>query len=174
MNTRIQVEHPVTEATTGIDLVQEQFRIARGERLRFSQDDITLRGCAIECRITAESAQHGFRPSPGRIEQWQPPEGPNIRLDTHCYAGYVVPPFYDSMLAKLIVYGFDRAEALERMSRALARFTITGVDSTLPFLRLLMAHPDFIAGRVSTHLVEDLIARALPVPRGAATQDIAG
>jgi acetyl-CoA carboxylase biotin carboxylase subunit len=174
MNTRIQVEHPVTEATTGIDLVQEQFRIARGEPLRFSQDDITLRGCAIECRITAESAQHGFRPSPGRIEQWQPPEGPNIRLDTHCYAGYTVPPFYDSMLAKLIVYGFDRTEALERMRRALERFTITGVDTTLPFLRLLIAHPDFIAGRVSTHLVEDLIARALPVPRGAATQEIAG
>ena len=113
MNIRIQVEHPVSEVTTGVDLVQEQFRIARGEPLRFSQSDGIFRGHAIKCRITAELPDEGFRPSPGRIAEWSPPQGSNIRLDTHCYAGYTVPIFYDSMLAKLIIYGRDRAEAVE-------------------------------------------------------------
>ncbi len=157
MNTRIQVEHPVSEMITGIDLVQEQLRIARGEALRFSQADVIIRGHAIECRITAEIATEGFRPSPGRITSWRPPQGPNIRLDTHCYEGYTIPIFYDSMLGKLIVYGSDRTEAIERMRRALEQFSITGVGTTLPFLRFVMGHPDFAAGNVSTHFIGGLI-----------------
>jgi acetyl-CoA carboxylase, biotin carboxylase subunit len=159
MNTRIQVEHPVTEMITGIDLVQEQFRIAAGERLRFAQSDIIFRGHAIECRINAEVPSEGFRPSPGLITQWHPPEGPNIRLDTHCYAGYLVPIFYDSMLCKLIVYGSARDEAIQRMRRALAQFSIVGVGTTLQFLHFAMSHPDFIAGKVNTQLVEKMIAK---------------
>ncbi len=161
MNTRIQVEHPVTEMITGIDLVQEQLRIARGEPLRFSQSDVVIRGHAIECRITAESPAEGFRPSPGPIVEWCPPEGPNLRLDTHCYSGYVVSIFYDSMLAKLIVYGSSREEAVERSRRALERFRIVGIATNLPFLRFVMTHPDFAAGRVNTHLVEELIPQML-------------
>ena len=157
MNTRIQVEHPVTEAITGIDLVQEQFRIAAGEALRFSQAQVAFRGHAIECRINAELPEEGFRPDPGRIAEWLPPEGPDIRLDTHCYAGYTVPMFYDSMLAKLIVYGSDRAEAVERMQRALERFSVVGIGTTVPFLHFVMCHPDFAAGKVNTRLVEELI-----------------
>jgi acetyl-CoA carboxylase biotin carboxylase subunit len=161
MNTRIQVEHPVTEMITGIDLVQEQLRIAGGEALRFSQDDVITRGHSIECRITAELATEGFRPTPGRITKWCPPQGPNIRLDTHCYEGYTVPIFYDSMLGKLIVYGTDRAEAIERMRRALSGFSVSGVSTTLPFLRFVMEHPVFAAGKVNTHLIEDLIPQML-------------
>jgi len=161
MNTRIQVEHPVSEMITGIDLVQEQLRIAGGEALRFSQADVKIRGHSIECRITAELATEGFRPSPGRIASWCPPQGPNIRLDTHCYVGYTVPMFYDSMLGKLIVYGIDRAEAIERMRRALDQFSVTGIDTTLPFLRFVMGHPEFAAGKVTTHLIGDLIPQML-------------
>jgi acetyl-CoA carboxylase biotin carboxylase subunit len=157
MNTRIQVEHPVSEMVTGIDLVQEQLRVASGQRLRFRQEDVLFRGHAIECRINAELPHADFRPSPGRITEWQPPRGPNIRLDSHCYAGYQVPIFYDSMLAKLIVYGWDRAEAIARMRSALERFVISGVGTTLPFLRYAMAHPDFAAGRVNTALVAKMI-----------------
>jgi acetyl-CoA carboxylase biotin carboxylase subunit len=157
MNTRIQVEHPVTEMVTGIDLVQEQFRVARGERLRFSQSDVKFRGHSIECRINAELPAEGFRPSPGQIAKWLPPEGPNIRLDTHCYPGYTVPMHYDSMVAKLIVYGCDRAEAVERMQNALQRFSVSGIGTTLAFLRFVLGHPDFSAGRVNTNLVEKLI-----------------
>jgi acetyl-CoA carboxylase biotin carboxylase subunit len=167
MNTRIQVEHPVSEAITGVDLVQEQFRIARGEPLRFSQSDVIFRGHAIECRITAELPDEGFRPSPGRIAEWSPPEGPNIRLDTHCYAGYTVPIFYDSMLAKLIIYGRDRAEAVERMRRALEQFSVSGIGTTLPFLRFVMGHPDFAAGKVNTRLVEELITQMRGAQAGA-------
>ena len=157
MNTRIQVEHPVSELVTGVDLVQEQLRVARGDALRFRQEDIVLRGHAIECRINAEVPADDFRPSPGRITEWEPPEGPNIRLDSHCYCGYTVPPYYDSMIGKLIVYGSDRHEALERMRHALARFRVSGIGTTLDFLRYVMAHPDFVAGRVSTTLVERMI-----------------
>jgi acetyl-CoA carboxylase biotin carboxylase subunit len=161
MNTRIQVEHPVSEMTTGIDLVQEQFRIARGEMLRFSQSDITFRGHAIECRINAELPAEAFRPCPGRIVEWRPPEGPNIRLDTHCYAGYIVPMYYDSMLAKLIVYGRDRTESLERMRFALDKFSIFGVGTTLAFLRFAVGHPDFASGKVNTKLAEQLVVQML-------------
>ena len=161
MNTRIQVEHPVSEMITGIDLVQEQFRVARGERLRFSQSDVIFRGHAIECRINAELPAEGFRPSPGRIVEWNPPQGPNIRLDTHCYAGYTIPMYYDSMLGKLIVYGTDRTEALARMRRALERFSVSGIGTTLTFLHFVMGHPEFEAGRVNTNLVEQLVRQML-------------
>ena len=157
MNTRIQVEHPVSELVTGIDLVQEQIRVARGEALRWSQQDVVFRGHAVECRINAEVPNEGFRPSPGRIDVWSPPEGPNIRVDSHCHAGYAVPPYYDSMIGKLIVYGSDRAEALARMGQALARFQVTGIGTTIEFLRHVMVHPDFVAGRVSTGLVGQML-----------------
>ena len=157
MNTRIQVEHPVSEMVTGIDLVQEQIRVARGETLRFRQQDIVFRGHALECRINAEVPSEGFRPSPGRITEWDPPQGPNIRLDSHCHAGYAVPPYYDSLIGKLIVYGSDRSEAIERMGHALARFRVEGIGTTLEFLRHVMRHPDFVAGRVSTGLVGQML-----------------
>jgi acetyl-CoA carboxylase, biotin carboxylase subunit len=157
MNTRIQVEHPVSETLTGIDLVQEQFRIAAGEPLRFKQSDIACRGHVIECRINAEIPEQGFRPNAGLIQTWAPPAGPNIRLDTHCYPGYIVPVFYDSMLAKLIVYGSTRGEAIERMRRALELFSITGIGTTLPFLHFMMGRAEFISGKVSTHLIDDVM-----------------
>jgi acetyl-CoA carboxylase biotin carboxylase subunit len=159
MNTRIQVEHPVTEMITGVDLVQQQLRIARGEPLTLSQRDVAFRGHAIECRINAELPDQGFRPNPGKITVWSPPQGADIRLDTHCYAGYNVPMFYDSMLGKLIVYGPDRAQAVERMRSSLEQFSIAGIGTTLPFLKFVMADPQFKAGEVSTHLVEELIAQ---------------
>ncbi|MBI2361038.1 MAG: acetyl-CoA carboxylase biotin carboxylase subunit [Deltaproteobacteria bacterium] len=154
MNTRIQVEHPVTEMITGLDLVEQQIRIADGQPLSISQSDVRFTGHAIECRITAESANHGFRPCPGPITAWDPPVGPDIRVDTHCFAGYVVPPFYDSLLAKLITRGEDRREAAERMQNALASFAVGGVDTTIPFLRFLLAQPDYIAGTVNTRWLE--------------------
>ncbi|HWL05054.1 MAG TPA: acetyl-CoA carboxylase biotin carboxylase subunit [Xanthobacteraceae bacterium] len=157
MNTRIQVEHPVSETITGIDLVQEQFRIADGQELRFAQSDVVFRGHAIECRINAEVPEEGFRPNAGLIETWDPPVGPNIRLDTHCYAGYQVPIFYDSMLAKLIVYGSTREEAIQRMQRSLERFTVRGVRTTIPFLRFMMQNEDFRRGAVTTHLIDDAL-----------------
>jgi acetyl-CoA carboxylase biotin carboxylase subunit len=160
MNTRIQVEHPVTEAITGIDLVQEQFRVASGERLRFAQEDIVFRGHAIECRVNAELPEAGFRPSPGRITAWLPPEGPNIRLDTHCHADYVVPMFYDSMLAKLIVYGIDRDEAIARMDNALRRFNVGGIHTTLDFQRFLIGRPEFRDGTMNTKLVDELVKQS--------------
>jgi acetyl-CoA carboxylase, biotin carboxylase subunit len=157
MNTRIQVEHPVSETITGIDLVQEQFRIADGLRLRASQSDIVFRGHAIECRINAEIPEEGFRPNAGLIEKWIPPVGPNIRVDTHCYPGYKVPIFYDSMLAKLIVYGSTRSEAVQRMRSALERFVVTGIGTTIPFLRFMMQREEFASGAVTTHLIDDVM-----------------
>jgi acetyl-CoA carboxylase biotin carboxylase subunit len=157
MNTRIQVEHPVSEAITGIDLVQEQFRIAAGEPLRFKQSDIVFRGHAVECRINAEIPEAGFRPNAGLIQTWAPPMGPNIRLDTHCYPGYSVPVSYESMLAKLIVYGSTRTEAIERMRRALDLFAIRGIGTTIPFLHFMMGRAEFVGGKVSTHLIDDVM-----------------
>ena len=158
VNTRIQVEHPVTEALTGIDLVQEQLRVAAGEPLRLDQAQVRFSGHAIECRINAEAAHKDFRPSPGRISAWRQPEHQYVRVDTHCYPGYVVPPFYDSLLAKLIVVGSDRAQAVERMQRALGEFHIEGVETTVPFLRKLLARPEYISGRVNTRWVETVMA----------------
>lgn len=158
VNTRIQVEHPVTEMLTGLDLVAAQLRIAKGEALAWEQKDIRLTGHAIECRINAEAAEAGFRPSPGTILTWQPPAGEGIRLDTHCHDGYRVPPFYDSLLGKLIVTGRDRDEALDRLRGALGVFTVTGIDTTLPFLRALMERAEFRDGAVSTGWVEQVLA----------------
>jgi acetyl-CoA carboxylase, biotin carboxylase subunit len=160
VNTRIQVEHPVTELLTGVDLVAEQLSIASGVPLSLNQEDVRFSGHAIECRINAEAAAEGFRPSPGRIVTWAPPSGPGIRLDTHCHAGYVVPPFYDSLLAKLIVTGTDRADALARMRAALAGFTINGIDTTLPFLRALLDKPDVASDAISTRWVEVMLEDA--------------
>lgn len=158
MNTRIQVEHPVTEMITGIDLVQEQLRIARGEGLRYGQDEIVFRGHAIECRITAELASEGFRPSPGRIVRWTAPQGPNIRVDSHCYEGYEVPIYYDSLLAKLIVYGMDRVEAIARMQKALEQFTISGIDHTVSFQHELLSSAVFREATMNTHTVDRWLA----------------
>ncbi|HKY08217.1 MAG TPA: acetyl-CoA carboxylase biotin carboxylase subunit, partial [Candidatus Binatia bacterium] len=154
MNTRIQVEHPVTEMITGVDLVQQQLCIARGEPLPFTQSDIKFSGHAIECRITAESPQHGFRPCPGRINEWRPPQGSEIRLDTHCYEGYFVPPYYDSLLAKLIVHGSSRADAVERTSRALDDFHVSGIDTLVPFLKTVIDDPQYRSGAVNTRWLE--------------------
>jgi acetyl-CoA carboxylase, biotin carboxylase subunit len=154
MNTRIQVEHPVTEMITGVDLVAQQLRIARGEPLAFKQSDIGFSGHAIECRINAESPQHGFRPCPGRITHWEAPAGPGVRLDTHCYSGYFVPPFYDSLLAKLIVHGEDRSQAIARTKQALTVFQVQGIDTGIPFLQTVVDDADYLAGKVNTRWLE--------------------
>lgn len=159
MNTRIQVEHPVTEMLTGVDLVAEQLRIAGGEGLRFSQHDIGFHGHVVECRLTAEQPEHDFRPNAGKITQWDPPAGPHIRLDTHCYAGYSVPIFYDSLLAKLIVQGVNRPDALARASRALRRFRVGGVGTNAAFAAFVLDSPEFSEGKLNTRLAETLIAR---------------
>jgi acetyl-CoA carboxylase, biotin carboxylase subunit len=155
MNTRIQVEHPVTEMITGRDLVAEQIRIAAGQPISFTQDQVHLTGHAIECRINAEDASLNFTPRPGRLETWSVPAGEGIRVDTHCYAGYLVPPYYDSLLAKVITHGADRRQALERMSTALERLEVSGVPTTAPFHKQVLVHEDFRAGRVTTRWVED-------------------
>ena len=154
MNTRIQVEHPVTEMTTNFDLVKEQIRVAAGEALSFVMNGHRLRGHAIECRVNAEDPAHNFQPSPGTVTAYHPPGGPGVRVDTHIYAGYTVPPYYDSLLAKVIVQGNGRPEALARMRQALDSFIIEGVTTTIPFLSRVMRHPDFIAGRVDTKFLE--------------------
>ena len=154
MNTRIQVEHPVTEVVTGIDLIAEQLRIAAGEPLRFRQEDIQLRGHAIECRINAEDPRHNFRPAPGTITGWLPPGGPGVRFDSHVYTGYEIPPFYDSLIGKLIVWGEDRPAALRRMRRALSECAVIGVPTTIEFHLALLDRPEFQRGEVHTKFVE--------------------
>jgi acetyl-CoA carboxylase biotin carboxylase subunit len=154
MNTRIQVEHPVTEMVTSFDLVKEQIRVASGEPVSFRGDGARLRGHAIECRINAEDPYRNFQPSPGVITAYHPPGGPGVRLDSHIYAGYTVPPYYDSLLAKVIVHGNDREEALARMGQALDSFVLEGVTTTIPFLGRVIRHPDFVAGRVDTKFLE--------------------
>ena len=153
MNTRIQVEHPVTEMLTGIDLVKEQIRVASGEPLSVTELP-PLRGHVIECRVNAEDPSRNFQPSPGKILAFHPPGGPGVRLDTHVYDGYTVPPFYDSLLAKLICQGRDRAEAIARMHVALEGFIIEGVTTTIPFLARVMQNPRFISGKVDTKFLE--------------------
>ncbi len=154
MNTRIQVEHPVTELVTGMDLISEQLRIAGGEKLKFSQSDIKLEGHAIECRINAEDPTHNFRPSPGKITGWLPPGGPGVRVDSHVYTGYDIPPFYDSLIGKLIVWGRDREAALKRMERALNECAVTGITTTIDFHLELLNRKEFIEGDVHTKFVE--------------------
>jgi acetyl-CoA carboxylase, biotin carboxylase subunit len=158
MNTRIQVEHPVTEVTTGFDLVKEQILVAAGEPLSFPEEEVVLRGHAIEFRVNAEDPDHGFRPSPGVIETFHPPGGPGVRLDTHVYAGYRIPPHYDSLLGKLIVSAKTREEALVRARYALNSFVIEGVHTTLPFLAEILLDPGFQRGEVDTHFVERFMA----------------
>jgi len=154
MITRIQVEHPVTEMTTGWDLVKEQVRVAAGEALSIPDNGMCLRGHAIECRVNAEDAARNFQPSPGRITTFHPPGGPGVRVDTHIYAGYTVPPYYDSLIAKVIVHGHDRTEALARMHQALDGFIIEGITTTIPFLSRVIEHPAFRAGDVDTKFLE--------------------
>ncbi|HSM34868.1 MAG TPA: acetyl-CoA carboxylase biotin carboxylase subunit [Longimicrobiales bacterium] len=160
MNTRIQVEHPVTEMVTGYDLVKAMLRVAAGEPLAIEEKTIELRGHSIECRINAEDPKRNFAPSPGRIEIMHPPGGMGVRVDTHVYDGYMVPPHYDSLVAKLIVHGEDRAEAIARMRFALESFILQGIHSTIPFLHELLGHPDVVAGDFDTKWLERHMAAA--------------
>jgi acetyl-CoA carboxylase biotin carboxylase subunit len=162
MNTRIQVEHPVTEMVTGIDLVTWQIRIAAGERLVIDERDLVPRGHAIECRITAEDAGADFTPGAGTVESYAAPGGPGVRVDSHLYAGYDVPPHYDSLLGKIITWGRDRTEATDRMERALAETVITGVPQTVPFLRRLIADEAFRRNELSTSFIADNLERLMP------------
>jgi acetyl-CoA carboxylase biotin carboxylase subunit len=155
MNTRVQVEHPVTEQVSGVDIIKEQIRIAAGEPMKHrSQDEIELRGHAIEFRINAEDPHHNFRPHPGRIEIYNPPGGLGVRVDSHLYSGYTVPPYYDSLIAKLIVWGETRAEAIARAHRALDEFIVVGIPTTIPFHQAVVGHPAFRAADVYTDFVE--------------------
>ena len=163
MNTRIQVEHPVTEMLTGVDLVKEQIRVAAGLPLSVTKTP-ELRGHVIECRVNAEDPSRNFQPSPGKIETFHQPGGPGVRIDTHAYAGYTVPPFYDSMIAKVIVQGNTREEALKRMQIALESFVIEGIRTTMPFLARVMQHPGFQAGQVHTTWLEFEGAELLKEP----------
>ncbi len=158
VNARIQVEHPVSEMVTGIDLVREQLRVAAGEKLGFDQDDVRLNGHAIEVRVNAEDPDKDFRPSAGRVTAWTPPGGPGVRVDSHVFAGYQVPPNYDSMIAKLIVHGRDRKTAIARLARALDEFVVGGIRTTIPFHRRMLGHAGFAAGHYDTGLVEDFLA----------------
>ncbi len=166
MNTRVQVEHPVTELVTGIDIVREQIRIAQGEKLSFGQDDIRIRGHAVECRINAEDP-FSFRPHPGRVERWTPPGGPGIRVESHLYSGYTVPPHYDSLVAKLLSHGATRAEAIRRMGGALAEMEAVGIATNAPLHRVLMEEPGFAAGGFDIHHLERLIEGGLLDRRGS-------
>jgi acetyl-CoA carboxylase biotin carboxylase subunit len=157
MNTRVQVEHPVTEMITGVDIVQEQIRIAFGEKLRFKQSDIELKGHAIECRINAEDP-FKFTPSPGRIATWHTPGGPGIRVDSHAYAGYYVPPHYDSMIGKVIAYGATREQAIKRMQIALSEMVVEGIQTNIPLHRELMIDAHFIEGGTNIHYLEHKLA----------------
>jgi len=153
MNTRVQVEHPVTEMVTGVDIVREQIRIAANEPLGYCQDDIRIRGHAIECRLNAEDPET-FRPSPGRIEEFHAPGGPGIRMETHIYSGYVVPPYYDSMIGKLVAHGDDRCSALARMCNALRETVIDGIATNIPLQRQIMKDAAFQAGGANIHYLE--------------------
>ena len=156
MNTRLQVEHPITEAVTGIDIVREQIRIANGAKLGYSQEDISFSGCAIECRINAEDPT-SFAPNPGKITEWHAPGGLGIRVDSEIYSGYSIPPFYDSMIAKLIVSGKTRNAALMRLHRALEEFVIDGIKTTIPLHQKIISRPDYIDGMYNIHWLEDLL-----------------
>jgi acetyl-CoA carboxylase, biotin carboxylase subunit len=172
MNTRIQVEHPVSEMITGIDLVKEQIKVAAGLPLSFTQDDVVLRGHAIECRINAEDPSKNFMPMPGTIDGYMVPGGAGVRVDSHAYSGYKIPPFYDSLVAKLIVHGADRTEAIARMKRALSEYAITGIPSTIPFHLAVMKHPVFVEGKevYTNFLAVNPIELEAPVAKKPAVQ----
>jgi acetyl-CoA carboxylase biotin carboxylase subunit len=161
MNTRLQVEHPVTEAIFGVDLVREQIRVAAGHPLSFTQDDLTIRGHAIEVRINAERLPN-FAPCPGRVTQYHAPGGLGVRMDSALYDGYRIPPYYDSLIAKLIVHGRDRPEALARLNRALGELIIDGIDTTVPLFRRLLEEPDIQRGDYSIHWLERYLAEHMP------------
>lgn len=162
MNTRIQVEHPVTEEITGIDLIKEQIRIASGEKLNFDQKDVEFRGHAIECRINAEDPARGFAPSPGTIGLYYAPGGHGVRVDSHVYSGYTIPPYYDSLIGKLIAHGDNRKMALERMYRALSEYLIRGIETTIPLHKAILSDPVFIAGKATTGYLEEFLSRTPP------------
>jgi acetyl-CoA carboxylase biotin carboxylase subunit len=170
-NTRLQVEHPITEMVVGVDLVQLQLRIAQGEPLPFTQDDLAQRGHAIECRVYAEDPEKGFLPSPGRITALRTPSGPGIRDDGGVYAGWEVPVHYDPLLSKLVAHGADRAQALARLRRAVGEYVVLGIRTTLPFFARLLDDPDFVAGHYDTGLVARLMAA--PAPRDEAGEELA-
>jgi len=155
MNTRIQVEHPVTEMITGVDLITEQIRIAQGERLQLTQDEVVLKGHSIECRINAEDPDHNFRPHPGKISGYLPPGGPGVRMDSHVYTDYEIPAYYDSLIGKLIVWGANRDAAIIRMKRALRECAITGIPTTIDFHRKILENPAFLKGDVYTNFIEE-------------------
>ncbi len=157
MTTRIQVEHTVTEMITGIDLIKQQIRMAAGEKLKLSQDDIKLVGSAIECRINAEDPDNNFMPCPGKIENLHVPGGRGIRIDSHVYSGYQIPPYYDSMIAKLIVHGKNRSEAIKIMQRALDEFVISPIKTTIPFHKKVFTNPQFLKGNYYTNFVENFL-----------------
>ena len=154
MNTRIQVEHPVTEMVTGIDILKEQLYIAMGRELNFTQDEIMFTGHAIECRINAEDPFNNFLPNPGVIDSLHIPGGPGVRVDTHIYQSYQVPPYYDSLLAKVICWGKDREEARVRLNRALDEMVVEPIKTTIPFHLQVVNHADFIAGKIDTGFLE--------------------
>jgi acetyl-CoA carboxylase biotin carboxylase subunit len=154
VNTRIQVEHTVTELVTGIDLIQQQLLVASGSALAFQQEDVRYQGHALECRINAEDPDKDFQPSPGRLELFVPPGGPGVRVDTHCYTGYRIPPNYDSMIGKLLTHRADRRSAIATMLRALDEFVVEGVKTVIPLHRKVLTHSDFIAGEHDTGFVE--------------------
>jgi acetyl-CoA carboxylase biotin carboxylase subunit len=164
MNTRIQVEHPVTEVVTGVDLVAEQLRIAGGLELAFRQDELVLRGAAIEVRVNAEDPEHDFRPSPGELAVFEPPAGDGVRVDTAAFPGYRIPPYYDSLVAKLIVHGETRDEALDRAERALAEFRVEGIATTIPFALELLRDPAVRAGAYDVEFVERRLAGSGRIP----------
>ena len=163
MNTRIQVEHPVTEMVTGIDLIKEQIRVASGARLSFTQEDVHWKGHAIECRINAEDPDRDFMPCPGQVTLYHPPGGPGVRVDSHLYTGYRVPPYYDSLVAKVITTGGTRKEAIQTMLRALDEMAVDPLKTTIPFHKKVLNDPSFVAGQYSTHFIERYSA---PKPAG--------
>jgi acetyl-CoA carboxylase biotin carboxylase subunit len=163
-NTRVQVEHPVTEAVTGIDIIVWQIRVAAGEPLPFGQGDIEVRGHAIECRINAENAFQGFSPSTGVVTGFLGPGGPGIRIDTHLYTGYKVPPSYDSLVGKVIAWGSTRDEAIARMRRAISETVISGIETTLPFYQIVLSHPAYRAGKLDTGLVNQIMEGLADMP----------
>jgi acetyl-CoA carboxylase biotin carboxylase subunit len=166
VNSRIQVEHPVTEMITGVDLVREQLRIAFGDFLPMTQAEVQCKGHAIECRVTAENPKDDFMPSPGRITRFVVPDGSNIRVDTHCYEGYLVTPYYDSLMAKVVATGDTRDSALENLRSALSTFSISGVETNIPFLQFLIDQPQFITGDVNIKWIEDVMPRFLETQEG--------
>jgi len=161
MNTRLQVEHPITELVLGVDLVKEQLRVAAGEKLSLRQEDVRMRGVAIECRIYAEDPANNFFPCPGTIRRLQSPRGPGVRTDSGVYEGWTVPIEYDPLLAKLVVWGSDRAEAVARLRRALEEYEVFGIQTTIPFFRNVLDHPDFLAGRIDTGFIDRALTEGI-------------